>query len=90
VLDSGFAASISSGSSTTNSPLLTSKPRTSSSQASSSPPSVQKRFSWIGAWCSLQSMRRRTSFCSVAVYSFTGMVTIPKLIAPFQIARIGR
>ncbi len=28
------------------------------------------------------------SFCSVAVYSFTGIVTIPKLMAPFQIGRM--
>jgi hypothetical protein len=26
-----------------------------------------------------------TSFCSVALYSFTGIVTSPKLMAPFQI-----
>jgi hypothetical protein len=37
----------------------------------------------------LCSSLKRTSFCSVAEYSLTGMVTIPKLIAPFQIGRIG-
>src|SRR6476469_3064599 len=37
----------------------------------------------------LPSLRRtwwkETSFCSVALYSFTGIVTSPKLMAPFQI-----
>src|SRR3954452_16960452 len=31
---------------------------------------------------------KRTSFCSVALYSLTGIVTIPKLIAPRQIDRM--
>jgi hypothetical protein len=33
------------------------------------------------------SWLKRTSFSSVAEYSFTGIETIPKLIAPFQIGR---
>ena len=58
-----------------------------SSKATSSPVDGSTRFWRIRAPVLLESWWKRTVLGEVALYSFTGTLTSPKLIAPVQIAR---
>src|ERR1700739_930778 len=58
-----------------------------SSYATSSSVVGSTRFCLIRAPVLLEIWWKRTDFGEVALYSFTGTLTSPKLIAPLQIAR---
>src|SRR2546421_12544897 len=58
-----------------------------SSKATSSPVAGSTRFCLIRAPVLLESWWKRTVLGEVALYSLTGTLTSPKLIAPDQIAR---
>src|SRR6266508_2180431 len=84
---SGATPSSSSGATITHFPFSTSYPLTIFSKGTSRPdPSATRlyRIRWpVPSW----NWLNRTSCCSVAGYSRTGMLTRPKLIAPLQIGR---
>src|SRR4051794_34158025 len=56
------------------------------SYATSSPSAGQTRFCWMRTLSSSCSWWKRTLLRDTALYSFTGTLTRPKLIAPLQIA----
>src|SRR5579859_4910671 len=58
-----------------------------SSKGTSSPVEASTRFCLMRAPVLAESWWKRTALGEVAVYSFTGTLTSPKLIAPDQIAR---
>src|SRR3954447_8015896 len=74
--------------STTMSPFDSSYPLAMSEYGTSSPHFVQTRRNLIRPPSSRWTWWNATSRCSVAEYSFTGIVTSPKEIAPFQMLRM--
>src|SRR2546423_7725963 len=56
-----------------------------SSQGTSSPSAGQTRFCWMRTPSDSCSWWKRTDFLETALYSFTGTLTRPKLIAPVHI-----
>ena len=91
-VESRSIASRSASSTITNSPFDTSQPRTISSGPTSCSWNGHQRFCLIGVLHSRWSRRNETSDCRapgfVAGARPTGMVTSPKLIAPFQVVLI--
>ena len=87
-------ASRSASSTITNSPFATSQPRTISSGPTSRSCVGHQRFCLIGVLHSRCRSLNETSDCRAAGFvagaSPTGIVTSPKLIAPFQVVRMVR